>query len=112
MAFLNTTKEKAVALINIIVKFVKDMIPVVKEKAPLVKDWVVNFIKKTFEITSSKKSKITGVIFLFVTLVWVVLSVNTFTSMETTRKWTLLAVALACPFIIGLNITFTVKIKN
>ena len=112
MAFLNKVKEKAVALKNRIVKFVKDMIPVVKEKAPVVRDGVVNFFKETFQVTSSKKSKITGVIFLFITLVWVVLSVTTFTSMETARKWTLLAVALACPFIIGLNITFTVKIKN
>ena len=112
MAFLNKIKEKAVALKNRIVKFVKDAIPVVKEKAPVVRDKVVEFFKKTFEVTSSKKSKITGVIFLFLTLVCVVLCVNTFTSMETTRKWTLLAVALACPFIVGLNIAFTIRIKN
>ena len=51
MAFLNKIKEKAVALKNIIVKFVKDAIPVVKEKAPMVRDKVVDFFKKSFEIT-------------------------------------------------------------
>ncbi len=112
MAFLNKIKEKAIALKNIIVKFVKDMIPVVDEKAHQLKDWVIKFIKKSFIITSSKKSKITGIVFLFVTLIWVVLSVKTFTSMESSGKWVLLATALACPFIIGLNITFTIRIKN
>lgn len=105
MAFLQRVKEKAVALKNIIFKFVK-------EKAPLVRDWILAFLKNTFEITSSKKSKITGIVFLSITLVWVVLSVNTFLSMETSSKWVLLAFALACPFLIGLNIAFTIRIKN
>ena len=105
MAFLQKIKEKAVALINIIFEFVK-------EKAPVVRDWVLAFLKNTFEITSSKKSKITGIAFLSVTLIWVVLSVNTFLAMETSSKWVLLAFALACPFLIGLNIAFTIRIKN
>ena len=90
MTFLNTLKEKSIKLKNIILEF----------------------IVRNFEITSSKKSKITGVVFLFATLLWAVLSVNTFTSQEFSGKWMLLAFALAFPFVLGLNIAFTIKIKN
>lgn len=90
MAFLKRLKEKSIALKNIILKF----------------------IKENFEITSTKKSKITGIVILFATLLWVVLSVNTFTSQGFSGKWLLLAFALACPFLLGLSAAFTIKITH
>ncbi len=105
MAFFKSIKEKSLALKNIIVKFLK-------EKSPVVKNAVGNFFKNNFEITSTKKSKIIGIVLLFATLLWVVLSVNTFTSLESKSKWWLLSFALACPFVLGLSATFTIRIKN
>lgn len=90
MSFFNALKSKGLALKNIILKF----------------------IQENFQITSTKKSKITGVVLLFVTLLWVVLSVNTFISQDFSGKWLLLAVALICPFILGLSAAFTIRITN
>lgn len=90
MSFFNALKSKGLALKNIILKF----------------------IQENFQITSTKKSKITGVVLLFVTLLWVVLSVNTFISQDFSGKWLLLAAALFCPFILGLSAAFTIRITN
>ncbi len=92
--------------------FLKQLLKLAKEKLFMLKDIVLEFIKNNFVITSTKKSKITGIIFLAVTLLWVLLSVNTFTSQEFSGKWLLLAFALICPFILGLNIAFSIKITN
>ena len=105
MAFLKTLKEKSLTLINKISEFAK-------EKKPIVKDAIKGFLAKNFEVTSTKKSKVAGIIFLSITLLWVVLSVNTFTSQDFAGKWWLLAFALLCPFLIGLSIAFSVRIKN
>ncbi len=83
-----------------------------KTKSLTLKNKIIEFFKRNFEITSTKKSKIFGVVLLFVTLLWVVLSVETFTSQEFPTKWTLLAVALICPFILGLSAAFTIRITN
>ncbi len=85
---------------------------VLKEKSLALKDIILKFLKNNFEISSTKKSKITGIVLLFATLLWVVLSVNTFTSQEFKGKWLLLAFALFCPFLLGLSAAFTVRITN
>lgn len=105
MAFWKTFKEKSLTLINRIFEFAK-------KKKPVVKAAVKGFLSKNFEATSTKKSKITGIFLLSITLLLVVLSVNTFTSQEFSGKWWLLAFALLCPFFIGLNTAFTIRITN
>ena len=97
MTFMKTIKEKRAFF---------------KEKAKFLKNIILNFLKNNFEVKSSKRSKTTGIVILAVTLLWVVLSVNTYISQEFAGKWWLLAFALLCPFILGLTAAFTVVIKN
>ena len=70
-----------------------------KEKAKFLKNIILNFLKNNFEVKSSKRSKTTGIVILAITLLWVVLSVNTYISQEFAGKWWLLSFALLCPFI-------------
>ena len=97
MTFMKTIKEKGAFF---------------KEKAKFLKNIILNFLKNNFEVKSSKRSKTTGIVILAITLLWVVLSVNTYISQEFAGKWWLLAFALFCPFILGLTAAFTVVIKN
>ena len=83
-----------------------------KEKTKFLKNIILNFLKNNFEVKSSKRSKTTGIVILAITLLWVVLSVNTYISQEFAGKWWLLSFALLCPFILGLTAAFTVVIKN
>lgn len=71
-----------------------------------------SFLQNNFEIRTSKRAKITGIIILAITLLWVVLSVNTYISQEFAGKWLLLAFALICPFILGLSTAYTIVITN
>lgn len=71
-----------------------------------------NFFINTFEIKSSKKSKIAGCGMASVLLLLVVFFNNQFTKLELNTKWWLLAFALVTPFLIGAVIAFSVKIKN
>ena len=73
---------------------------------------VKEFFKNTFEINYSKKSKITGSVLCILSLILVVLSVNTYSSLKYSVRWILLAVDLALPFLIALAVIYTVKIKN
>lgn len=77
-----------------------------------VKNFLINFLKNNFEVSSSKKGRIIGAIVGVTTLVAVVLNVNTFTSQEFSSKWLLLAFALLCPFILALCCAVNVIIKN
>ncbi len=73
---------------------------------------IKNFFVNNFEITSSKKSRITGSAIAGVLLLTVVFFNNQFTKLEIAAKWWLLAFALIAPFIIGAFVTFNTKIKN
>lgn len=75
---------------------------------PLIKNFFIN----TFEVKSSKKSKLAGGITAGVLLLAVVFFNDQFTNLEISTKWWLLAFALVTPFLIGAVITFSVKIKN
>lgn len=97
MTFIKTIKEKGAFF---------------KEKAKSLKNIILDFLKNNFEIKSSKRSKITGIVILAVTLLCVVLGVNTYISQEFSGKWWLLSFALFCPFILGSTAAFTVVIKN
>lgn len=97
MTFMKTIKEKGAFF---------------KEKTKFLKNIILNFLKNNFEVKSSKRSKTIGIVIMAVTLLWVVLSVNTYISQEFAGKWWLLSFALLCPFILGLTAAFTVVIKN
>lgn len=71
-----------------------------------------DFFKANFELTSTKRSKITGSVICLVTLIAVILDVNAYTSQDFSSKWLLLAFALFCPFILGICAAFSVTIKN
>ncbi len=73
---------------------------------------IKNFLVNTFEITSTKKSKITGASVAGILLLTVIIFNSQFTRLLTSSKWLLLAFALVAPFIIGAFITFNIKIKN
>lgn len=73
---------------------------------------IPDFFKANFEISSTKRSKITGAVFCLVTLIAVILDVNAYTSQEFSSKWLLLAFALFCPFILGLTAAYSIIIKN
>ena len=71
-----------------------------------------DFFKANFELTSTKRSKITGSVICLVTLIAVILDVNAYTSQDFSSKWLLLAFALFCPFILGICAAFSLTIKN
>lgn len=70
------------------------------------------FIKNNIEITSTKRSKITGAVIAAVLTVIVILDNNAFLSLETKFKWLLLAFALIAPLLIGALIAYNLKLKN
>ena len=73
---------------------------------------IKNFFINNFEVTSNKKSRIAGAFVTGVLLLTVVFFNAQFTNLMSNAKWLLLAFALVAPFIIGLYIAYSVKIKN
>ena len=58
------------------------------------------FLKKNFEVTSTKRLKIAGLSIGFITLLGVVFRAENFLAQEFSAKWWLLIFALVCPFIL------------
>lgn len=73
---------------------------------------IKSFFVNTFEITSTKKSKITGACIAAALLLIVVFFNAQFTRLATNAKWWLLSFALVAPLIIGVFIAFKTRIKN
>jgi phosphoglycerol transferase MdoB-like AlkP superfamily enzyme len=73
---------------------------------------IPNFFNNTFEIKYSKASKITGTVLCLLSLLLVVLSVNTYTSLKYSVRWILLGTDLALPFLLAAITIFTVKLKS
>lgn len=71
-----------------------------------------SFFADSFEITSSKYSKIIGSSLTGLLLLVVVFFRNQFTSLKIPSKWLLLLFALVAPLIIGALTTFKIRIKN
>ncbi len=71
-----------------------------------------NFFINSFEIRSSKKSKITGAVTAAVLMLFVLIESNTFISQDFELKWLLLAVCLVVPLLIGALIAYTIRITN
>ncbi len=83
-----------------------------KTTLPKILNLIKSFFVNTFEITSTKKSRITGVSVSAALLLFSVFESNVFLSLEFREKWLLLAFSLVCPFIIGAYIAFSLKCKN
>lgn len=82
------------------------------EQIHFLKPIIVDFLKNNFEVKSTKRSKIVGLIIAFISLLGVVLSVTKYTSQEFSKKWLVLAFSLICPFILFLTAAYTVRIKK
>ena len=79
---------------------------------PKILSTIKNFFVNTFEISSTKNSKITGASIAGVLVLFVVFFNSQFLKLEFASKWLLLGFALIAPVIIGLFTAFSVKIKN
>ena len=90
---------------NCVLQFLKNYVPKLL-------NIIKNFFVDNFEITSTKKSKITGGVIAGVLLLVVVFFNNQFLKLESSSKWLLLLFALVAPLLIGAHIAFNTKIKN
>lgn len=79
-----------------------------KKAAKAVKDFFVS----SFEIKSTKVSKISGLITSFALMFTVVILHKQYTSQEFASKWFLLAFSMLFPFLIGYSIAYTIRVKN
>ena len=70
------------------------------------------FIKRSFEVSSTKKTRIAGTLTAFALMLAVIILNRSFISQENSSRWLLLAFCLIFPFVIGALITFKIKIKN
>ena len=70
------------------------------------------FFKNNFEISSSKSSKITGIVIFIITILAVILDINAYISADIKGKWGLLVFCLVFPFVLGLVTAYTIRIKN
>jgi len=77
-----------------------------------IKNKTLNFLGNNFEVSSSKASKITGIILAVVCMAIVVIFNNSFTDVELKSKWILFSLALIFPPFIGLITAFRINIKN
>ena len=78
----------------------------------IIKGWLLRLLNNTFSVTTSKKSKITGLIIGGLLLLTSVVFATQFTSQPFTSKWTLLAISLIMPFVIYIITAYTITFKN
>ncbi len=69
-------------------------------------------IKKVFDITYTKASKIVGCIFCLLGLLLVILSIDEFSALTNYTRWLLMATDLILPFVIALCTIYTVRFKS
>ncbi len=107
-------KEKILHFIKVVLPlfFTKTLPAFLKTQVPRIIKATPQFFKNTFEVTSTKKSRLTGLVFALVLLIVAVLDRNQFISQEFKLKWLLFAISLIAPFVIGLAIAYTVRFKN
>ena len=70
------------------------------------------YFKNNFEITSTKTSKIIGIVLGLAALLLVVLRITAFDALDTSVRWLLMALDLFLPFVIAAVTVFTLKIKH
>ncbi len=69
-------------------------------------------IKKHFDITYTKASKIVGCVFCLMGLLLVILCIDAFSVLENQKRWILMALDLILPFILALCTIYTVRFKS
>lgn len=70
------------------------------------------FLNNYFEVTTTKRSKITGTLIATISFLGVLLRAENFIEQEFASKNLLLIFAFICPFIIWITATYTVRIKS
>ncbi len=70
------------------------------------------FLDKTFEVSCSTISKITGSILCLLGLVLVIFCIGTYSSIDVSNRWLLMAIDLFLPFLIAICTIYTVRFKN
>ena len=83
-----------------------------KHTLPRILTLIKNFFKYTFEIKSTKKSKIIGASLATILTFIVVLFNNQFAKLTSGAKWWMFAFALVAPLLIGAHTAFTIKIRT
>lgn len=73
---------------------------------------IPSFCEKTFEISSTKRSKIAGLIFTIVLTAISIADNRQFINLSLKSKWLLFAAALIMPMIIGLAVAYRIRIKS
>lgn len=75
-------------------------------------DKISGFFKNNFEVSSSRRSRVTAIIVTAVLLLAAVADNGAFLSLETQFKWLLLAIALTLPFAVGATVMFSLRITD
>jgi hypothetical protein len=70
------------------------------------------FLNKTFEVSYTKTSKITGSVLCLVCIIGVILNINAFLKLSVSSRWVLMALDMFLPFAIALATIFTVRFKS
>ena len=73
---------------------------------------IISFFKNSFEITSSKRSRIIGAVTAGVLMLLVILDYKAFVTQEYKQKWLLMSFCLVFPMVIGAVIAFNLKVNN
>lgn len=73
---------------------------------------IPNFFNKTFDISYTLSSKIIGCSLCIITLIGVILCINTYSSLAVSTRWLLMAFDLLLPFAIAFCTVFTVRVKS
>ncbi len=97
-------------------KFMQFIIPVLKTVWAAIYKFFEKtlffFIKNTYSISSTKRSRWLGSIVAIALLAVVIICNKEFTSLAFRQKWLLFSFSLIAPFIIGLTIAFKITVKN
>ncbi len=107
-------KDKIIAVLKVLKVFFIETLPhLAKTYVPkFFKDILPKFLRDSFEVTYTKRSKRIGAIISAILILLVVLDSKQFTMQTFELKWILLAFCLFFPLIIGGLIAYTIKIKN
>jgi len=101
MSFNNLMKGSKTVfnkIVDFIIKFFKSMLP--------------DFFKNNFEILSTRNLRIIAILVTAVLETVVLVSLNSFITLENWTKWFILLAALICPFIVGFTIAFSIHAKT
>lgn len=90
---------------SIVVSFIKHTLPKVPDK-------VKGFLQNAFSVTSTKRSKIIGIIVSAILILAVIILNRQYTTLVNDAKWLFLGFSLVAPIIIGACIAFTVRIRH